>query len=43
VLGFGHATGVALQCVEVDVDLYVWSFTGIGSEPIVVVEEESCD
>ena len=42
-LGFGCSTGDALEGVEVDVDLYVWSFTGVGSEVFVVVEEEPGD
>ena len=42
-LGFGHATGESLEGVEVDVDLYVWSFTSVGSEVFVVVKKESCD
>ena len=42
-LGFGDPTGVALERVEVNVDLNMGSLTCACSESIVVIQEESSD
>jgi hypothetical protein len=43
VLGFSRPTREPVERVEVDVDLYVWSFTSVGAEVFVVIEKEPCD